>query len=194
MTPHYMPRHPAGTIGAGLSRFWAVSGPGGGRTQPRPIAVLQPFSGARAPLHGQPNMCATEGAPGVPSSMVVEYIHSVSAVPSILVLTVSEPGHNLGAHGGKYRSTRLVEQQSNQSNINTDDNTGAKFSMSENYNTTKFSTNSSTADIQKPKDHHVADAPSKATLYKATRQSFHGRDATSQAQACHGCHDSGSHE
>jgi hypothetical protein len=124
--------------------------------------------------------------------MVVEYIHSVSAVPSRLVLTVSEPGHNLGAHGGKYRSTRLVEQQSNQSNINTDDNTGAKFSMSENYNTTKFSTNSSTADIQKPKDHHVADAPSKATLYKATRQSFHGRDATSPAQACHGCHDSGS--
>ena len=47
------------------------------------IAILQPFSGARAPLHGQPNMCATEGAPGVPSSMVVEYIHSVSAVPSI---------------------------------------------------------------------------------------------------------------
>ena len=91
-------------------------------------------------------------------------------------------------------AANLVEQQSNQSNINTDDNTGAKFSMSENYNTTKFSTNSSTADIQKPKDHHVADAPSKATLYKATRQSFHGRDATSQAQACHGCHDSGSHE
>ena len=40
---------------------------------------------------GRPNICATQGAPGVPSSMVLEYIHSVSVVPSILVLTVSEP-------------------------------------------------------------------------------------------------------
>jgi hypothetical protein len=76
---------------ASLSRFWAVSGPGGGRTQPRPIAILQPFLGARAPVQGQPNICATQGAPGVPSSMVLEYIHPVSVVPSILVLTVSEP-------------------------------------------------------------------------------------------------------
>jgi hypothetical protein len=42
-------------------------------------------------MHGQPNICATEGAPGVTSSMVLEYIHSVSVVLSILVLTVSEP-------------------------------------------------------------------------------------------------------
>jgi hypothetical protein len=42
-------------------------------------------------MHGQPNICATQGAPGVPSSMVLEYIHPVSAVPSILVLTVYEP-------------------------------------------------------------------------------------------------------
>ena len=55
------------------------------------ITVLQPFLGARAPVHGHPNICATQGAPGVPSSMVLEYIHSVSVVPSILVLTVSEP-------------------------------------------------------------------------------------------------------
>ena len=86
-----MPRPPVGTTGASLSRFWAVSGPGGGRTQPRPIAVLQPFLGARAPVHKQPNICATEGAPGVPASMVVEYIHPMSAVPTILVLAVSEP-------------------------------------------------------------------------------------------------------
>jgi hypothetical protein len=91
MTPHYRPIPPAGTTGASLSRFWAVSGPGGGRTQPRPITALQPFLGAMAPMHGQPNICATEGAPGVPSSMVLKYIHSVSATPSILVLTVSEP-------------------------------------------------------------------------------------------------------
>jgi hypothetical protein len=91
MTPHYMLRHPAGTTGAGLSRFWAVFGPEGGRTQPRPITVLQPFLGATAPVHGQPNMCATQGARAVPSSMVVEYIHPVSAVPPILVLAVSEP-------------------------------------------------------------------------------------------------------
>ena len=76
---------------ASLSRFWAVSGPGGGRTQPRPIAILQPFLGARAPVHGQPNICATQGAPGVSFFMVLEYIHLVSVVPSILVLTVSEP-------------------------------------------------------------------------------------------------------
>ena len=42
-------------------------------------------------MHGQPNICATEDAPGVPSSMVLEYIHPVSAIPSILVLTVPEP-------------------------------------------------------------------------------------------------------
>jgi hypothetical protein len=42
-------------------------------------------------MHEQPNIYATEGAPGAPSAMVVEYIHSVSAVPSTLVLTVSEP-------------------------------------------------------------------------------------------------------
>jgi hypothetical protein len=36
-------------------------------------------------------MCATQGAPTVPFSMVVEYIHLVSAVPSILALTVYEP-------------------------------------------------------------------------------------------------------
>ena len=42
-------------------------------------------------MHGQPNICATEGAPGVPASMVVEYIHPVSVVPSMLVLAVSEP-------------------------------------------------------------------------------------------------------
>jgi hypothetical protein len=42
-------------------------------------------------MHRQPNICATEGAPGVPSSMVLEYIHPVSAVPSRLVLTASEP-------------------------------------------------------------------------------------------------------
>jgi hypothetical protein len=41
-------------------------------------------------MHGQPNICATEGAPGVPSSMVAEYIHPASAVPCIPVLTVSE--------------------------------------------------------------------------------------------------------
>jgi hypothetical protein len=42
-------------------------------------------------MHGQPNMCATEGAPGVSSSMVVKYIHPVSAVQFILVLIVFEP-------------------------------------------------------------------------------------------------------
>jgi hypothetical protein len=42
-------------------------------------------------MHEQPNICATEGAPWVPSSMVVEYIHPVSTVPSILVVTVPEP-------------------------------------------------------------------------------------------------------
>ena len=86
-----MPRPPVGTTGASLSRFWAVSGPGGGRTQPRPIDILQPFLGARAPMHGQPNICATQGAPGVSFFMVLGYIHPVSVVSSILVLTVSEP-------------------------------------------------------------------------------------------------------
>jgi hypothetical protein len=76
---------------ASLSRFWAVSGLGGGRTQPRRIAILQPFLGARAPVLEQPNICATQGAPGVSSSMVLEYIHPKIVVPSILVLTVSEP-------------------------------------------------------------------------------------------------------
>jgi len=42
-------------------------------------------------MHGQPNICATEGAPGVPSSMVLGYIHPVSDILSILVLIVSEP-------------------------------------------------------------------------------------------------------
>jgi hypothetical protein len=55
------------------------------------ITVLQPFLGARAPVHGHPNICATQGAPGVPSSMVLKYIHPVSDVSSILVLIVSEP-------------------------------------------------------------------------------------------------------
>ena len=76
---------------ASLSRFWAVSGPGGGRTQPRPIAILQPCLGARAHVHGQPNICATQGAPGVSSLMMLEYNFLVSVVLSILVLTVFEP-------------------------------------------------------------------------------------------------------
>ena len=38
-------------------------------------------------VHGC-NICATQGAPLVPSSMVLQYIHPVSAVPSILVLTL----------------------------------------------------------------------------------------------------------
>jgi hypothetical protein len=41
---------------ASLSSFWAVSRPGGGWKQPRPIAILQPYLGARAPVHGQPNI------------------------------------------------------------------------------------------------------------------------------------------
>jgi hypothetical protein len=56
------------------------------------ITILQPFSGARAPRHGQPNMCATKGALGVSSPMVVEYIHSRSVIfHPYWPLTFSEP-------------------------------------------------------------------------------------------------------
>ncbi len=48
-------------------------------------------------------MCAPEGAPGVPPSMVVKYIHPVSDVPSILVgfpMTLSTAPRRLGRSEG----------------------------------------------------------------------------------------------
>jgi hypothetical protein len=70
-----------------LGRFWVGRGADTTSAYCRLAAI---FRRQGTPAR-EPNICAAEGAPGLPSSMVLGYIHPVSAISSILVLTIAEP-------------------------------------------------------------------------------------------------------